>query len=372
MTLFWRASALIFIVLESYCLGSDPQTLEPGDGVLVLRNGSILQGRITPVNDMFLVTIGENGEVRLPRAEVEFQCRDLDEAYLRQRNALVSDTPAEHLELAEWCLRHGLLARASDQLLVVLSQEPGHPRLGVLEQRLNALGEQALAPSIAEPPRSEPSLPVSPTTPKISPQLMQQFTTIVQPILLNRCAAYACHGRGSEGKYRLIRPLSGNGTTSRMTRQNLQATRPYMDLESPEKSRILEQANIAHGGAKSSPFADKHAYQFSLLANWVQRAAASESIATNRGGPQRSSSSAQTPDAIRFELGRIGTETAVQPASAAVPDRALPAGKRPRSVAPLLPKPNAASDPLDPEIFNRQYHPARRASGEEKVRSGEE
>src|SRR5688572_744254 len=103
-----RALTLYLITAISICLNAAESSLEPYDGVLVLRNGFVLQRRITPIQDVYLVTMGASGEIRLPKSEVEFHCHDLDEAYLQQRDALKTDEPAEHLRLAEWCLRHGL------------------------------------------------------------------------------------------------------------------------------------------------------------------------------------------------------------------------------------------------------------------------
>jgi hypothetical protein len=316
--------------------------------VLVLRNGFVLQGRITPVNEMILVTIGSGNEVRLPRAEVEFQSRSLDDAYLRKRDGLISDDAAAHLDLAEWCLRHGLLARASDQLLQVFAQEPTHPRLAILEQRLQALGKQALSTtSPAKPKMESVPAPQPKEAAKLSPQLMQQFTTVVQPILLNRCAAYTCHGGGSTGRYRLIRPSSGSATTSRVTQRNLQATLSFVDQEHPERSLLLERAGVVHGGIKAPIFTERHAHQLELLSSWVRRAALTptESIAANRGGPKR-------------EPSRSPAETGSNPTGV------VPAGH-------LDPLPTENSrDPFDPEIFNRQYHPAKQADAEPPPESG--
>ncbi len=360
MSIFWRAFALILVAVASNCLGADELTLEPQDGVLVLRNGFVLQGRITPVNDMFLVTIDANGEVRLPRADVEFQCRSLDEAYLRQRDSLASDEPAAHLGLADWCLRHGLLARAADQLLIVLAQEPSHPRLMGVEQRLNSLGTRSMSAESGAKPRAEAIPQAATLTTKLSPQLMEQFTTVVQPILLNRCATYACHGNGATVKYRLVRPSTGHAATSRMTQRNLQATLLFMDHEFPEKSPLLEQGSLAHGGTKSPAFTDKHARQFDLLTAWVRRAAMRpvESITANSGGPKRLGNRIASKPAAESPPAPAGTKSAVEPVPAVIPAGYAESAKTPRPAAPASPADDPTGrDPFDPEIFNRRYHP---------------
>lgn len=411
MTPFLRALSLALSVLFLHVVAAEEPPLESQNGVLVLRNGYVLQGRITPVNDMFLVSLGESGEVRLPRSDVEFQCRDLDEAYLQQRNALRTDEPAEHLRLAEWCLRHRLLARAADQLLIVYLQDPNHSRLAGLERRLQSLSVQSLPSTFEATTPATPIPPVSHSAPKLSPQLLQQFTTVVQPILLNRCAAYTCHGNGSDGSFRLIRPSAGHATTSRVTHRNLQATQSFIDAMHPEESPLLTQAAIAHGGAKMPAFAEKNLQQqWELIAAWVRRAATKppEAIAANRGGPQprnhgpaaptapaanRIVVSAEAPVTIPTPspgalVAPAGHFETVAPASSAagkgnqagpapsvsipppsphpsatlpaatVPNAAAPAGDRRGAVPPAAGLPAAAPrDPFDPALFNQQFHP---------------
>ena len=63
-----RALALaIALLLIPHALGLavvPPPT--PEEGLLVLRNGRVLRGRITRIGDRFAVALGENGEIRLP------------------------------------------------------------------------------------------------------------------------------------------------------------------------------------------------------------------------------------------------------------------------------------------------------------------
>lgn len=328
-----------------------------------MRNGFVLEGRITPLNDTYLVSIGENGEVRLPRSEVEFQCSSLDDAYLRQRDAMFSDDPASHLSLADWCLRHRLLARASDQLLIVHLQEPRNPRLGMLEQRLNSLASQSVPATHEGRARTEPTVPIPAALPKISPQLMQQFTTIIQPILLNRCAAYTCHGNGSSGNYRLIRPAAGHATTSRVTHRNLQATQTFIDAEHPANSRLLTMGSVPHGGSKPSSINEKQVQQWELVSEWIHRAAlpARASLVANSGGPKR--------PVIRPDIRKVTKPVSepAQPSTASTISRAtqsklttashLQDKLKTSGVSPASHEQPASQDPFDPEIFNRQHHP---------------
>jgi hypothetical protein len=97
--------------------------------VVVLRNGRVLTGEVLSLGDMTLVSLGDRGEVQLPNATVEMVCQNLEQAYQRKRAAIAYGDLASHLELALWCLKNGLPARAADQWLVVYSIQPNHPGL---------------------------------------------------------------------------------------------------------------------------------------------------------------------------------------------------------------------------------------------------
>src|SRR5678815_663763 len=107
--MFYRFGlAALFAVLSAAPLCGDEPSLAPREGVLLLKNRHVMQGGITKAGDFFVLTLGKTGEVRLPAADVETQCVDLDDAY-RYQAALLSGKKAEsHVALAEWCLRYGL------------------------------------------------------------------------------------------------------------------------------------------------------------------------------------------------------------------------------------------------------------------------
>src|SRR5688572_23670670 len=94
-------SVFVFLALA---LPADEGKLSPREGVLVLRNGHVVQGRITRLGDRYLVSLGESSEVRFPVGDVEFQCGSLDEAYFRKRDILDPTSIRQRLDLAEWCL----------------------------------------------------------------------------------------------------------------------------------------------------------------------------------------------------------------------------------------------------------------------------
>jgi hypothetical protein len=348
-----RALALCILIIAS-AMGADPLSVEPRDGVLVLRNGFTLPGRITLIGDTYLVSFGDRGEARLPSSDVEFECRSLDEAYRMKRDTLESDDSQHHLRLADWCMRHGIMAGAADQLLITRVLDPTHPALGSLEKRFESLAAMTAtaaktatvtaattAPNAFQTPMrasqaSHTEAMPSAASRDIEPFLVQQFTVTVHPILLNRCATHACHGAGGSTGYRLLRPSLGQASTSRLTNKNLQATLAFIDREQPESSRFLAMAREPHGGVAIAQFEDKAATQLDLIQSWVRRLGMRfpNTNAAKRPVPPRALNAATTAIASK-DNAPIGGSTS-EPATA-------------DSTA-------QSPDPLDPQEFNRRFH----------------
>ncbi|MGE3780082.1 MAG: hypothetical protein AB7F89_23035 [Pirellulaceae bacterium] len=315
---------------------ADIVNFAPHDGVLLLRNGAVLAGRITPMAEAFLVYPSEGGEIRVPRTEVDFDCSSLEQGYQLKRDWLDTDDLKSHLALADWCLRHGLLARAADQLLVAGLREPNHPQLKSLERRLIArvFDEAPRVPQPASVATSSGAPPLV-VVKDVDPSLVQMYTTTIQPILFNRCASFQCHGGGSSA-YRLIRPGTGQVPTSRLTQRNLQATLVYVDRNQPESSRLLNMAQQPHGHVTAAIFHEKTGAQLELLATWVRKLKLS-SYAPRPIEP--------LADAWRPPIGATAPAELPPDSGAA----AVPAARGAETTS-------AGGDPFDPAAFNRRYH----------------
>src|SRR5688572_987920 len=73
--------ALALLALLAWPLAAGGQTsLTPHAGLLVLRNGQVLEGEITQAGDYYIVTLGGTSEIRIKASEVEAVCGSLDEA----------------------------------------------------------------------------------------------------------------------------------------------------------------------------------------------------------------------------------------------------------------------------------------------------
>ncbi len=113
----------------------------PVSGLLLLKNGSVLEGEIRRIQGGYVVRV-PNGEVTLQESQVDAFCRTLQEAYHYKRGRLPVGDAKAHLELALWCLRYHLLAEAAAEMASAEELSPQHPMLPLLRRRLQVL-EQA-------------------------------------------------------------------------------------------------------------------------------------------------------------------------------------------------------------------------------------
>jgi len=245
--------------------------LAPQPGVVMLRNGEIIEGKILRSGEYYRVALPE-GEIRLKGCDVEFCCRDLEEGYRRKRSTMRVGNASEHLQLAEWCLRHGLLGKAACELADTMDADPHHPMIRVLESRLKMALEPP-APASTARPQQETADDLQRVIQGMPPGTVELFTQSIQPVLLNHCATTACHGPRATSRFRLQRIPPGQPSSRRITQRNLQAVLPWIDRENPTASRLLEAASHAHGTAKAPVFADPQAIQYQRLIHWVGQVA---------------------------------------------------------------------------------------------------
>lgn len=245
--------------------------------MLVLKNGGILEGLVTRTGDYFLLTRGDDSEVRLPATDVEFACQDLEDAYRRKRSLVKPGSLREHMQLAQWCLRHELTARAADQILVAWTIDPRHPLVAAVERRLervqSAVAQAASAKAPAAPHGYVSPSEIDEALAVLKPDAVEQFTIEVQPVLLNRCGAATCHGHASPTAFQLDRPTGRGTMTRRFTQRNLYSTLRQVDRQFPENSPLLAAASAAHGGAAEAVLGDGDSHIARLLAQWVKKAA---------------------------------------------------------------------------------------------------
>ena len=331
-------SALAVLSLLPMLTAGEP-SFTPQAGLLLLRNGHVLAGRITQAGDYYIVLLDEKSELRLPAKDVEAQVATLEEAYELKRHGLFGRGAGPHLDLADWCLRQGLHGCCEEQLAEATRVEADNPRIAEIQRRLKLATTEppAIAPAPAAPVSTTVSAEEIEKAVRALPKgSLEKFSAVIQPLLVNRCGASACHGPNSHSELRLVRPPPGQAPTQRITHRNLYAVLQQLDPSEPAKSPLLIEGQRRHGTALTAVF-DKHMQkQFEELKAWVlMTVAAPQAAAPATIGPARETTLSQP---------------APQPAAAASDSQgAPPAGTR--ATDRFVPR-----DPFDPELFNRRFH----------------
>jgi hypothetical protein len=365
------AFALFLAVLVVSPLCGDEPALAPREGVLLLRNGHVMQGSITKAGDYFVITFGKTGEVRLPASEVETQCVDLDDAF-RYQAALLSSKKAEpHLKLAEWCLRYGLLQHAEDEVAFAKQVEPENPKIAPLQLRLKSATEIPVASgSKGETnPATIGAKQLDDTLAELPKGSMERFSVVIQPMLINRCGANGCHGPAAKSDFHLLRPSTGQMMSKRFTQRNLFTVLQYMDKDKPEESRLLTLPQERHGGTATPVFDKRSQHQLDDLLAWAKQLApkpTQAALPTTIG---------QSPTVLT-QSGATGDKSTTKVAANSsnhIPPNIAPmnGGETDKPKPPRAPSVNdlkndaskrdgtSSKDPFDPEIFNRKYLPAK-------------
>ena len=316
-------------------------------GVLLLRNGEVLAGTATKVGDRYVVSQSDGNELRIPTRDVEMHCLDLDEAYVRKRGRIGERNASGHLDLADWCLRYSLHARAADELLAAMALAPHDPRIRGLERRLQSaviLGQgRENLPTKPSPPRQleAPAVPL-----RLPNEAVEGFASRIQPILLNRCGATGCHGARTASAFQLLGPVLGKTITQRYTQRNLAAVLRQLDLAHPDTSPLLTVPTKPHASLQTPVFGKHDQPQLELLSGWVR--------AASRAAPRTASAPSPSSQLVQTSLRQPIPLPPANEASGQA--QTLPVTAAPADGAPCeLPVPLDFRDPFDPERFNRQF-----------------
>jgi hypothetical protein len=320
--------------------------------VLLLRNGEVLQGKITLAGDRYYVVLPA-GEIFPKVSEVEMFCRDLNEGYLRKRSAVRPDRSDDRLGLAEWCIRHRLLEQAAAELREATAIDGMHPMIPLLARRLELAKNPPAAPAASraevvshdELERLVRGLP---------PGSVETFTNSIQPLLVNHCSTAGCHGPQSENTWQLLRAPLGKSATRRVTQRNIASALDLVDRESPAASPLLTVPLRQHGTTRGPIFSSREIAQYKLLVDWVHEVASGTKPASPPSVQPESPPLLQTiQPAEPPSNDASASPNRDAPASLKLRDDAL--GKQENSRAKPESPVYVPVDPFDPEVFNRRY-----------------
>ncbi|MEX2315523.1 MAG: hypothetical protein WD669_00110 [Pirellulales bacterium] len=321
----------------------------PFDGLLLLRSGGMIRGKISRSADRWIVT-NANRQIEIPVKSAELACRSLEEAYELLRKRIVRPTAEAHMTLADWCLRFDLHPQASRELLDARGLDPRHPRLRLLEERLAVANRRRLPPAIVttavathvEPPVAKTQAvadpgEVSALPAQLSENAIERFTRKIQPVLVNNCTTSGCHQPGGAQQFQLDRALLHGMANRRSTMNNLTATLALVDRERPQLSPLLTVPRSAHGGMEHAVFGPHQDQLVAQLIDWVAllTAAPPAEDASKLAASDAAASGPVTP-AIYEEPATLAPRSSVGPRYGA-------------QLQPVW----QPKDAFDPEIFNR-------------------
>jgi hypothetical protein len=323
--------------------------------VLVLDNEHTLTGDIERDGDEYRIK-RLAGETRVPVGKALRLCASLEEAYQYLRTRANLRDPDERMRLADWCRQHGLKEQALAEVEEAGALKPGDARIARMLSHLREQKAKAAAPPA--PPRPEaPALPRV----DVTAETLGQFATRVQPILMNACVS--CHSAGRGGSFQLTR-VGGGLHNRKALEHNLAMVMSQVSARDPRTSRLLVKAVSLHGpGMSQPPLKGKEAPAYRHLEGWVFRTLENNPHLVEQA-VAAAPVAAPPPSSERPRTGMgWGEDRGAKPPAPPVPVAAAPP-----PVVPPAPGvkegPKKVTDPLDPEAFNREFHPERKGGAE--------
>lgn len=285
---------------------TNPQSL------LVLKTGRVLTGQVSESAGGYVVDNpdGNSGSMRVPFSIVRFEAENLRGAYLKLRKYMPEITANNRIQLARWCMAHGLRDEAKLELRDALRLEPQRSETRQLLRRLDRSGGTSSSLMLTLP-KSESTTPTFDQTETkslagFSRPLAEQFVARVQPLLINKCSNAGCHSQTSDQEFRLKRIRAGRGHRL-YSQQNLAAVLKRVDMERPSESKLLVALSDGHARTGNALLEGRAGIQQAqTIRQWVLDAV------TERTGkdPRRTIlANQQAPDS----LAGVGTGQAIDP-----------------------------------------------------------
>ncbi len=316
---------------------------------VLLRNDNVLFGHAVQVGEYVIVRTGRGGEVQLPRTEVVCWANSTRDLYRYRVDHRQPGDVGAHLRDARWCLDYELFDLVAEEIQIIKKLDPRNTQVRSIEDTLQrrtsrtptAHSHLVMQPEDVQPANFEEA---GPEIGSVDLATLRAFASRVQPMLLNRCAQ--CHSQHTLGndptRWTLVTPPAGARASSRMTRENLAASIPYINRDAFEESELLLKATTAHGGGET-PLDARNAKAVNSLKAWLMMAV--------RALPEPSSSP-ETPQTTAAQTS-LPVETPVvaeRPRMTELTSQPELRGSQPTRLPQV-------SNPFDPDLFNRRFHP---------------
>ena len=356
------------VVAQSGLAVPEPAAEAPSPAMLlVLVDGQIISGQVTPRPDGYDIQVSA-GRLFINSDRVRFAAASLPDAYDRMRDSIPEFTPANHLELARWCLANKLYTPARREVLDALHLDPNRDDAKRMLRALEQVGEKSqtviTGTGLTEyPSQTEIQRPAIETRSLagLNRTAAHAFVRDIQPLLKNKCATSGCHGTGTKSQFQIV--STHRGSTPAIAERNLAAVLKQIDFSNPTTSPLLKIGEQAHGNMASSAFPGRSgAMQFRVLQNWVRQAShdiAPDAIAdgAERGGAESEmAQSGIRQVAARHESrGRVEQLQTPEDASENPHARQLTTDETDGRFLQQAKYANRR-DAFSPDEFNRRYH----------------
>ena len=346
---------------------------------------------------------------------MRFEAANLRDAYLKLRQFMPEINAENRIALAKWCINNSLNDEARTELEDAIRREPQRREARELIRRLDRSSASSTALLLTLPNSNRTETlefdgPEMKSLAGLSRKTAEQFVARVQPLLVNKCSNAGCHSSTSRQEFRMrrIRTTGGHRVFSQ---QNLAAVFKQIDMARPDDSRLLT-ALVDDHARHGRPLFDNRAgkFQINTIRDWVHAAVAEKSDKNPISGQSPNSTQpsqpqlreattiirpaagntpvATAPDEIlgqRADAGTLSNQTLSAMlagfghsggATGPVPDRLAdhqhgianrqpPTQEHPGSMptsgrtwlpdVPITVPDFGATDPFDPDEFNRTY-----------------
>lgn len=315
----------------------------PHPRVIVTTLGRLVEGKISYSAGGYVVDV-QGGSFLVPFQLVKFTADSRHDAYVRYRKLIPEETAGNHVQLAKWCLNYSLINDAIHELKQALfldeSRRDAAQLLAAIERKKQqgTLGQQAVVQT-----KREPTIKQAVSLQGLSPETIKEYSSAIQPILMNNCAKAGCHHSNAENEFQLqyVRTTGyGNRIASS---ENLAEVLAQLNLEEPRQSPFVVKARTNHGEARNTLLLSPQGKQIlARLEKWAQ-AASRELSPADRFGNSSVAKNSQNQQATD------------SPSNRSITSESLPKDKE-KFIQEILNQ--QRNDPFSPRNFNRNSRPS--------------